>query len=193
MLETLVSIVGRVEAVPFAVSALLFAVGYVVSYPVVLYGIKPLTWYPLRVWERVRAAVSPDDPWHRIFAFLLVFNSVSLLVNLLSGLLVVLPPVFALLLGLNVGVIATEEAGVAGLVGIVVNPVAWLELPAAWTSLALGFQLAGVVLGAEPVSPGFMRLAGVYVAVVLPLLVAAALVEATLIRLTAEKTPGAGA
>ncbi|MFP4175144.1 MAG: stage II sporulation protein M [Halobacteriales archaeon] len=182
MLETVVSVFGRVEVLPFVVSALLFALGYVVSYPVVVYDISLLTWYPLLVWRRVRALVSPDDPWHRLFVFLFVFNSFSLLLNFVGGILVVLPPVFALFLGLNVGVIAVEEGGVAGLAVTVVNPVAWLELPAAWISLAIGFQLARTVVSQGPVISVFAELAHVYVFVVLPLLLAAALLEATLIR-----------
>ena len=193
MLETAVSVVGRVEVTFFVVSALLFAVGYAASYPVVARDIPFLTWYPLRLWRHVREKVSPGDPWHSLFVFLFVFNATSLLVNFLSGFLVVLPPVFAFFLGLNVGVISVEEAGIAGLVSIVANPVAWLELPAAWASLALGFQLAEAVAGLEPsdVVPTFVELLDVYVFVVVPLLLAAAALEATLIRLAgkvAEKT-----
>jgi len=179
-----VSVVARVEPTWFAVSAVLFFAGFVASYPVTTHNISALTWYPLRIWRSVREAVSPDDPWLRLFLFLLSFNATSLLVNFLSGFLVVLPPVFAFLLGLNVGVISVEEAGLTGLVAVLVNPVAWLELPAAWISLAVGTQL-----GLEVVSGGvsnavseFPELTEVYLYVVLPLLVVAALLEATLIR-----------
>ena len=143
-----------------------------------------LTWYPLRIWRHVREMVSPDDAWLRLFVFLLSFNAASLLVNFLSGFLIVLPPVFAFLLGLNVGVISVKEAGATGLVALVGNPVAWLELPAAWISLAIGIQI-----GIKTTSDGFSgavsvfpELVEVYVYVVLPLLIAAAVLEATLIR-----------
>ncbi len=190
MLENLVSVAGRVETTPFVVSALLFAVGYLASYPVVSHDVSFLTWYPLRVWRRVRGSISPSDSWHRLFVFLLGFNSFSLLVNFLSGFTVVLPPVFALFLGINVGVISVKEAGVAGLVGIIVNPVAWLELPAAWTSLAIGFQLAETVAGAADPLESFRHLFDVYLLVVLPLLVAAAFLEASLIRLAGATEDG---
>jgi uncharacterized membrane protein SpoIIM required for sporulation len=143
-----------------------------------------LTWYPLRVWRRVRERISPDDAWLRLFFFLLSFNAASLLVNFLSGFFVFLPPIFAFFLGLNVGVISVEEAGATGLVALVGNPVAWLELPAAWISLAIGIQL-GIETASNGVSGAvsvFPELAEVYVYVVLPLLVAAAVLEATLIR-----------
>lgn len=183
------SVVARVEPTWFVVSAVLFFAGYVASYPVTKHEVSVLTWYPLRVWRHVREAVSPDDAWLKLFIFLLAFNATSLLVNFLSGFLVVLPPVFAFLLGMNIGVISVEEAGATGLVTLLINPVAWLELPAAWVSLAIGTQL-----GLEVVSDGvsgalstFPGLAEVYVYVVLPLLVAAALLEATMIRFLGGK------
>lgn len=189
-LDAYVSVVARVEVRWFAVSAALFFGGFFVSYPVATRDISFLTAYPLWIWKRVREGISPGDPWLRLFVFLLSFNATSLLVNFLSGFFVVLPPFFAFLLGLNIGVISFEEAGAVGLVAVVANPVAWLELPAAWVSLAIGTQL-----GLEAVSSGptgavaaFPALAEVYAYVVLPLLVAAALLEATMIRLAARKT-----
>ena len=179
-----VSVVTRVEPTWFVVSAVLFFAGFVASYPVTVRDVSLLTWYPLRVWRRVREMVSPDDAWLSLFIFLLTFNAASLLVNFLSGFFVVLPPVFAFFLGLNVGVISVEEAGATGLVALVGNPVAWLELPAAWISLAIGIQL-GITAASNGVSDAvsaFPELAEVYVYVVLPLLVAAAVLEATLIR-----------
>ena len=179
-----VSVVTRVEPTWFVVSAVLFFVGFVASYPVTVHDVSVLTWYPLRVWRRVREKISPDDAWLRLFVFLLSFNAASLIVNFLSGFLIVLPPVFAFFLGLNVGVISVEEAGATGLVALVGNPVAWLELPAAWISLAIGIQL-GIETASNGVSGAvstFSELAEVYIYVVLPLLVAAAVLEATLIR-----------
>jgi uncharacterized membrane protein SpoIIM required for sporulation len=188
--EAYVSVVGRVEPAWFVASAVLFFAGFFASYPVVTRDVSLLTAYPLWLWNRVRERISPDDPWPRLFVLLLSFNATSLLVNFVSGFFVVLPPLFAFLLGLNIGVISLEEAGAAGLAAVFVNPVAWLELPAAWMSLAIGAQL-----GLEAVSSGpagavaaFPSLAEVYACVVLPLLVAAALLEATLIRLAARKT-----
>jgi len=179
------SVVARVEPTWFVVSAVLFFVGYVASYPVTKFEVRVLTWYPLRLWRHVREAVSPDDTWLKLFVFLLSFNATSLLVNFLSGFSVVLPPGLAFLLGMNVGVISVEEAGAEGLLALLVNPVAWLELPAAWVSLAVGTQLglevaSGGLSGALSVFP---ELAEVYAYVVLPLLVVAAFLEAGMIRI----------
>lgn len=183
------SVVARVETTWFVVSAVLFFSGYIASYPVTKHDVSLLTWYPLRVWRRVREAISPEDPWAKLFLFLLTFNATSLLVNFLSGFLVVLPPAFAFLLGINVGVISVEEAGAAGLLALVVNPVAWLELPAAWVSVAIGTQLGLEVLSDGPSGAfsAFPELAEVYLYVVLPLLVTAALLEASMIRLFEQK------
>lgn len=186
------SVVARVSPTWFVVSAALFFVGVAASYPVATREVGLLTWYPLRVWRYVRKTISPDDPWLKLFVFLLVFNATSLLVNFLSGFLVVLPPVFAFLLGLNIGVISVEEAGVTGLVALLFNPVAWLELPAAWASLAIGTQLAIAAAsgGVSGALAAFPELAEVYIQVVLPLLVAAALLEATLIRFLGDGPEG---
>lgn len=192
--DAYVSVVARVEPTWFVVSAVLFFAGYISAYPVTKWEVSVLTWYPLRVWRRVREAVSPTDPWSKLFVFLLAFNATSLLVNFLSGFLVVLPPVFAFLLGMNVGVISVEEAGAAGLVALLVNPVAWLELPAAWVSLAIGTQL-GLQVVSDGMSGAFSllpELAEVYVYLVLPLLIAAALLEATMIRFLGGKERGGG-
>ena len=175
----------RVEPTWFVFSAVLFFAGFAASYPVAARGITSITAYPLWVWERVRDRISPEDTWLKLFVFLLSFNAASLLVNFLSGFLAFPPPLLAFLLGLNVGVITVEEAGAAGLVAVVANPVAWLELPAAWVSLAIGTQLGLEALssGTAGAAAAFPALAEVYAYVVFPLLVVAALLEAAIIRL----------
>jgi len=186
--EYLSFFLGHLELIEtrwFAASALLFIVGTAVSYPVASRELRFLTWYPLWIWKKVRDLLSPEDPWLKLFVFLFVFNSVSLLANLLSGFLIVGPPVFAFLLGMNLGVISVEEAGAAGIpLMILLNPVAWIELPAAFVSLAAGMQLAtsifeeGFITGVSI----FPELFETYLFVVLPLLLVAALLESTLIR-----------
>lgn len=182
-------LLGRVDAVYLLVSAALMFAGFVSAYPVMKYDIRVLQWYPLWVWRLVREALSPEDSWLKLFVFLFVFNSVSLFVNFVSGWLVVLPYLLVYLLGLNLGVVGIEEAGSGGAVGmLVLNPVAWLELPAAFVATALGMQLGNVVLrggfsGGFDVFAGFFR---VFLLVVLPLLFLAGVFEASLIRLFAS-------
>lgn len=182
-------LLGRVDAVYLLVSAALMFAGFVSAHPVMKYDIRVLQWYPLWVWRLVREALSPEDSWLKLFVFLFVFNSVSLFVNFVSGWLVVLPYLLVYLLGLNLGVVGIEEAGSGGAVGmLVLNPVAWLELPAAFVATALGMQLGNVVLrggfsGGFDVFAGFFR---VFLLVVLPLLFLAGVFEASLIRLFAS-------
>lgn len=193
MLEAWLELVERVDTGAFVVSAALFAVGYLAAYPVTRVGIDALTWYPLWLWKRVMESISPEDAWLKLFVFLFAFNSLSLLANFLSGFLVVLPYVFAVLLGLNIGVIAVEEAGGWGMVGTtLLNPVAWIELPAAFASLAAGIQLGGELYsgGLVAAADAFPPLAEVYLYVVLPLLLAAALLESTLIWLLPSGSTG---
>lgn len=183
---TPLELMAGVSPVLFAVSGFLFSVGFLSAYPVMRYDIGVLQWYPLWVWRQVREALGPEDSWLKLFVFLFGFNSVSLFVNFVSGWGVVLPYFLVYLLGLNLGVVGLEEAGGFGAVGLLVlNPVAWLELPAAFLASALGMQLGSNVLmygvgGGLGVFPVFFR---VFVLVVLPLLFVAAVLEASLIRL----------
>lgn len=176
---------GRVDTKLLTVSVVLFTAGFVAAYPVMRYDVRVLQWYPLWIWRRVRESLSPDDPWLKLFVFLFGFNSLSLFVNFVSGWGVVLPYFLVFLLGLNLGVVGIQEAGGLGAFGMLaLNPVAWLELPAAWTAATIGMQLgAAVVSGLGRGAAVFPELLVVYIVVVLPLLFFAALLEASLIGL----------
>ncbi len=177
--------IGLIDPDLFFISAVIFFLGMFASIPVERYRIEILRAYPLWVWKRVRESLEPEDPWLRLFLFIFSFNSVSLLANLLSGFLVVLPLFMAFLLGMNLGVIAIEETGPTGILAMTfLNPVAWLELPAAWISLALALELSstiykdGIVQGAM----FFGTAIRVYIFLIIPILLIAALLESTLIK-----------
>lgn len=126
-----------------------------------------------------------------IVIFLLIFtlNNISIFSSILSGFLIILPPFAAILTGLNVAIISYELMGWQGIFHILVNPVAWLEFPAAWLGFALAFQLAQVQLTGPDLQATltlFNSFLPVYLKYIMTLLLAAAILETVLIVL-AEK------
>ncbi len=81
--------------------------------------------------------------------------------------------------------IVIEETGRRSLIGILLNPVAFLELPATWISLSMGMELGLSLLNRLSLAealPLLRRGLLVYGTLILPLLVAAALIEVSLIK-----------
>ncbi len=178
---------GPVELQWIAFSALLFFAGYASSRLVWDKEIDILMKYPKLVWGWVKRNIAPDDPWIKLFVFLFAFNTLSLLVNSISGLLVFVPFLFAFLLGLHLGIISIEETGKPSIGLMVLNPVAWLELPASWISLAIGMQLGFSVIDGTFGYDVFVSFMEVFAYLVIPLLLLAALIEATLIYVFPSK------
>ncbi len=166
-------------------SAVLFFGGLFSAPLVVEKEIRPLLWYPLRVWRRIQRWLNPHDPFIRLMVTIWFLNATSLLVNILSGLLVALPFVVAFLVGLHVGVIVVEETGTANLIAMLLNPVAFVELPATWISLSIGMELGLFLLNDFSLSrvfPLFYRGLLAYGTLILPLLLVAAFTEVLLIK-----------
>lgn len=107
---------------------------------------------------------------------------------MISGFGVVLPIIFGVLIGLNVGIIAYKEGGVKAMVVMFIAPHAIFELPAAWLSIS-----AGIRLGLEIVTPGgnvkwiFDQSLSIYWRIILPLLFIAALLESGFVYFSLKK------
>ena len=173
----------RIELV--LLSAVLFVAGLFAAPVVAEREIKLLLRYPLWIWRRIRCWLRPDDPFLKMVVIITCLNGTSLLVNIISGLFIVLPVLFAFLIGLHVGVIVMEETGGLTPLGMLLNPVAFLELPATWISLSLGMEIGLFQLrhfsfwGTLPLlRQGLV----IYGTLILPLLLLAALTEVLLIK-----------
>ena len=121
-----------------------------------------------------------------LIIFLLIFflNNLSLFSSFISGFVVIGPPLAAFLTGFNVAVISYEMMGWRGVWHILINPVAWLEFPAAWISFGLGFELAKKQLAQfnwQITCELFNSLWPVYLKYVLVLLFLAAVLETVMI------------
>jgi hypothetical protein len=177
--------IGSLKGEFLLLAALLFFLGLMSSVVVVRRENKLLLWYPLWIWRCIQRWVRPRDPFIRMVVTIFCLNATSLLANILSGLLGVLPFVFAYLVGLHVGVIVVVETGRLNLVTMLLNPVAFLELPATWISLSLGMELGLVQIGAlsaGEVFPLLRRSLSAYGLLIVPLLLAAAFLEVSVIK-----------
>jgi len=177
--------IGSLKGEFLLLAALLFFAGLASSVVVVHRENSFLLWYPLWIWRRIQHWVRPRDAFMRMVVTIFCLNATSLLANILSGLLGVLPFVFAYLVGLHVGVIVVVETGRLNFVAILLNPVAFLELPATWISLSLGMELGLSQIGVLSLGEVFPLLRyslSAYGLLVVPLLVAAAFLEVSIIK-----------
>ena len=178
-------VIGSLRGELVLVAAVLFFAG-LLSAPWVVHGkIRVLLWYPLWIWRHIQSWIEPRDSFLAMVLVILCLNATSLLVNVLSGLLGVLPFVFSCLVGLHVGVIVVEETGRLHPLGMLLNPVACLELPATWISLSLGIELGLFQLDAFSLGKALPLLGRglfVYAVLIFPLLVIAAFLEVLLIK-----------
>jgi hypothetical protein len=168
----------------FFISAALFLIGINTGPIVVEKNIRWLMAYPLFMKRMMEKYFKTKSAFIILFLIIFSLNNVSLFTSLLSGFLVILPPIAAFITGLNVAIISFELMGWQGIWHILVNPVAWLEFPAAWLSFAMGFRLSETLLmngSLQMTIDEFMALLPIYFKYVFTLLLVAALLEAALI------------
>ncbi len=172
----------------FAVSIALFVLGLVLSVFVVKKQLGWLLWYPNWIRDKLKRLLLQGPGFGKLFLLIFLINATSLLCNLVSGFGVILPAIFAILIGINVGVIAYQEGGWRAMITMFLAPHVVFELPAAWLSLALGFRL-----GIEIIAPSgevrlvFLQCLSVYWRLILPLLWIAAMLEAAIISAATKK------
>lgn len=165
-------------------SALLFMFGLYLGPVAVEKEITYLLKYPRAMMRLMERYFKPDYSFITVFLIIVILNNISLFSSFVSGFLIIGPPVAAFLTGFNVAVISFEMLGWRGIWHILLNPVAWLEFPAAWISFALGFELGKVQLtGFEwhHALKEFETLWPVYVKYVFMLLLFSAVLETALI------------
>ncbi len=180
---------NQIEFSYIFVSAVLFLLGIYVAPSVVDKNIRFLLVYPR--WMRRVMDRFLNTKWGFPIIFVIIFslNNISLFTGFISGYLVIMPLFFAFFTGFNVAVIGYDMMGWKGIWHLLVNPIAWLEFPAAWISFSLGLRLGLVILsgqGFDAAHQTFRELLPLYWKYVVPLLFVAGVLEAALIRL-AEK------
>ena len=129
--------------------------------------------------------------WHPITIFFVIFllNSFSLFLNLLSGWAAILPYIFVIYLGINIGVIMYHSLQGRYYYISLFNPVSIFELPAAWISISMAIQFSLVkyfdVDLAEEIS--FQKYMILFLKTVIPLLFLSGIIETILIVIGRNK------
>ncbi len=176
-------------------SMVFFFVGYALAPWVYHKQIRVLTTYPLWIAERLEQWMEKKWPAWLLFLFILAVNSFSLAVDLFSGLLPALPFVFAVWTGLNIGIISFHTLKGKFYFASLLNPVALFELPAAFLVFTMAIQYNLTLLKA-PLKPlhlsetPFAVYFNLFLLIIIPLLIIAALIETALIQYARKMEDG---
>lgn len=181
-------------------AALLFAVGLFASWPIVHYRLKALARLPLVVFRFVIKLLGRSPSIARMACVIFCFNTLAMFAYMASGFHPLLPKVFGIWTGLNIGIImgmAREErelleaglpsagqwrpaGGLATLCGLLVLV---LELPCFWFAIGMGIGMGHEVQsGALPYRDALAPRALAYAVFIVPLLLLSAIAEAIAIR-----------
>ncbi|NOX37114.1 MAG: stage II sporulation protein M [Calditrichaeota bacterium] len=186
MIQAIRDLFDLINYTYFFLSAVLFLGGIYVAPNVVEKNIGFLLKYPRWMRRVMERYFTRKYPFLVLFTIIFLLNNLSLFTSFLSGFILIGPPIAAFLTGLNVAIVSYDMMGWRGIWQILVNPVAWLEFPAAWISFAMGFRLAEAFWlhhSWATVQEQFWILLPVYGKYVMVLLFIAALLESGLIVL----------
>jgi len=170
-------------------SALLFFMGYALAPTAYYKKIKWLTAYPFFIIRLMDRYLKQDWPPMIIFLVIFFLNTTSLTINLLSGWGIILPYLFIIYMGINIGVVMYHALEGHFYYLSLFNPVALLELPAAWLSITMAIQFSlknffQVEFLKEVTFPHYFEL---FLVTVIPLLFLAAIIETFLIVVARRK------
>jgi len=183
MIENFWAVFRIIDLQTIILAALLFFIGYVLAPTVYYKKVKWLTAYPFFIIHLMDKYFKKDWPALTIFIVIFCLNSISLFINLLSGWGILLPFILIIYTGLNIGVVMYHTLEGKFYYASLLNPVAILELPAAWISVAMGIQFGLNRISSlslyETIS--FSKYVDYFLYTVLPLLFIAAIIETVLI------------
>jgi hypothetical protein len=166
-------------------SALLFFIGYAFAPTAYYKKIKWLTAYPFFIIKLMDSFFKKEHATLKIFFILFLLNSFSLFINLISAWGIILPFFLIIYMGLNVGVVIYHSLEGRFYYTGLLNPVAMLELPAAWLSIAMAIQFSLThffkIRTVEEIA--FSVYLDYFLYTVIPLLLAAGIIETLLIKL----------
>ena len=183
MIENFWAVFRIIDLQTIILAALLFFIGYVLAPTVYYKKVKWLTAYPFFIIHLMDKYFKKDWPALTIFIVIFCLNSISLFINLLSGWGILLPFILIIYTGLNIGVVMYHTLEGKFYYASLLNPVAILELPAAWISVAMGIQFGLNRISSlslyETIS--FSKYVDYFLYTVVPLLFIAAIIETVLI------------
>jgi len=83
---------------------LVFFLGFCASYVVYDLKIKALMWFPHWFMKFLSRWVNPKAKFIRIFLVIFLFNSISIMLYMISGIFIIVPAIIAFLTGMNIGI-----------------------------------------------------------------------------------------
>jgi uncharacterized membrane protein SpoIIM required for sporulation len=185
MIEFYKEIFKLINTQIFLFSILLFFIGYAIAPAAYYKKIKWLTAYPFFIISLIDKHFNKD--WHPAKTFFVIvgLNTISLFINLVSAYGVVLPLIFSIYLGINLGIVMYHSLEGKHYFLSLMNPVAMIELPAAWLSFTMAIQFSAShyfnISGIEKVE--FNQYVLFFITLVIPLLLLAGIIETALISI----------
>jgi len=183
MIQSFLELFSIINTQIFIISILLFFIGYAIAPTAYYKKIKWLTVYPFFIIKLMDDFLKKKHHPLKIFIIIFFLNTVSLFFNLISAWGVLLPFLFIVYMGINIGVVMYHSLeGKFYYVGLL-NPVAIIELPAAWLSItmAIQFSLQNFLKLSFLPKIGFMQYVDYFLATIIPLLFFAGIIETVLI------------
>ena len=175
----------------FLLSILLFFIGYAFAPTAYYKKIKWLTAYPFFIIGLIDKHFNKD--WHpaKIFLAIISLNTLSLFLNLISAYGIILPFIFSIYLGINLGIVMYHSLEGKHYFLSLLNPIAIIELPAAWLSFTMAIQFSAThYFGIEGIAAiEFIQYMNYFFVLVIPLLLIAAVIETGLIVIAKKIDP----
>jgi len=183
MIQSFFEVFKIINTQIYIISILLFFVGYTIAPSAYYKKIKWLTAYPFFVIKLMDTFLLKKHHALKILLIIFFLNSISLFLNLISAWGILLPFVLILYMGINIGVVMYHSLEGKFYYLALLNPVAILELPAAWLSItmAIQFSLTNFLQVSYIPSIGFAKYVDYYFYTIIPLLLLAAIIETIMI------------
>lgn len=192
MFDIIYEAIRQINTHIFFLSVLLFFIGYAFAPTAYYKNIRWLTAYPMFVVKITDQFLKKHHHPLKILIIVISLNTVSLLLNLLSGWGLILPYLFIIYMGINIGVVMYHTLeGEYYYLGLI-NPVAMIELPAAWLSISMAIQFNLTNFWGNTALPQieFLRYLYYFLVLVMPMLFLAGVLETILIKLSEKNKTG---
>jgi uncharacterized membrane protein SpoIIM required for sporulation len=182
-MKSFTSVIEIINIQVFFFSALLFFIGYAFAPTAYYKKIKWLTAYPFYIIKVMDSFFKKKHHPLKIFMIIFLLNSFSLFINLISAWGVILPFLVIIYMGINIGIVMYHSLGGKFYYLGLLNPVAILELPAAWLSITMSiqFSLSFFFHDTSIASQPFSEYVLYFISTVVPLLFVAGVIETFLI------------
>lgn len=187
MIEYFESYITVLNLQVFFVGILVFFIGYTLAPTAYFKEIKWLLAYPLWISKKLEYLAKANWSPIYLFFFLLIINSISLFIALLTGFVPILPVLYTMSVGFNIGVITYHNLKGKLYYAALLNPVALFELPAAFIVFTMAFQYNLHILNLNVLNIKtipFKDYLDIFLSLVIPLLILASIIETALIMIS---------